>query len=53
MTENLIAVQEAAGFSRDEVGGLVRNASISSWLTEAEKAQFLLTVDEYCSTVPG
>ena len=53
MTENLAAVQEAAGFSREEVAELVRNAFISAWLTEAEKEQFLAAVDKYCATVPG
>ena len=47
MTENLIAVQQAADLSLDQVAQLVRNAFDVTWLPAAERSAYLEQVDEY------
>jgi adenosine deaminase len=47
MTENLIATQQAAGLSRDQVIQLVRNAFEGSWLSEEDKARHLQTLQAW------
>ena len=47
MTENLLAVQQAARLDRDQVIRLVRNAFAVSWLPEAEQQSYLERVDAH------
>ena len=52
VADNLRAVQEAAGLTRDEVVRLVRNAFETSWLDEPERGAYLARVDEYLAAQP-
>ena len=45
--ENLVAVQQAAGLSRDEVVRLVRNGFEAAWLPDADKKEYLAVVDAF------
>ena len=45
--ENLVAIQEAAGLSQDEVVSLVRNGFEAAWLPDADKKEYLAAVDGY------
>jgi adenine deaminase len=47
MNENLIAVQEAVGLSREEVVQLVRNAFTIAWLPDEDRAGYLAALDAY------
>ena len=49
MYENLVAVQEAVGLTRDEVATLCRNAFTIAWLPDDEKGPYLAGVDRYAS----
>jgi adenosine deaminase len=46
MNENLQALADEAGFSRDELRTLTRNAFEVSWLPEERKAHYLARVDQ-------
>jgi adenosine deaminase len=46
MNENLQALVDEAGFSRDELRTLTRNAFEVSWLPEERKAHYLARVDQ-------
>jgi adenine deaminase len=50
VNENLIALQEAANLTRDEMVRLAKNAFTISWLPEDEKARYLGMVDAYART---
>ena len=52
MTENLLAVQEAAGLTRENVVQLARNAFTVSWLDAGERDGYLDAVETYAA-VPG
>ena len=47
MTENLMAVSDAAALNRGQVVTLCRNAFEAAWLSEAEKKQYLDRLDAY------
>ena len=49
MNENLLAVQEAVGLTRDEVVQLIRNAFAIAWLGDEERAGYLAAVDSYAA----
>lgn len=49
MNENLLAVQEAVGLTRDEVVQLIRNAFAIAWLGDEERAGYLAAVDAYAA----
>jgi adenosine deaminase len=49
ITENFIAVQEAANLTRDEVVQLSRNAFTISWLSDEDRAQYLSELEAYAS----
>jgi adenosine deaminase len=49
MNENLLAVQEAVGLTRDEVVQLIRNAFAIAWLGDEERAAYLAAVDAYAA----
>jgi len=46
MNENLQALVSEAGFDRDEIRSLTRNAFEVSWLPEERKAAYLARVDQ-------
>ena len=47
MNENLVALAERAGFSRDELVQLTRNAFEISWADKQSKANYLEKLDTY------
>ena len=47
MNENLVALAERAGFSRDELVQLTRNAFEISWADKQSKANYLKKLDTY------
>jgi adenosine deaminase len=47
LNENLIALQQEGGFSEDELTTLVANSFKASWLSTAEKAQYLAELNDY------
>ena len=47
LTENLMAVSEAAGLGRDDVAQLCRNAFDVAWLPEADRRAFVARVDAF------
>ena len=47
MNENLLAVQEAVGLTRDECLRLARNAFTVSWLADGDKEGYLAVLDAY------
>jgi adenosine deaminase len=47
VAENLLAVQEAFGLSRDEVAGLSRNAFEASFLDESTRSRLLAELEAY------
>lgn len=47
LNENLIALQQEGEFSEDELSTLVANSFKASWLTTAEKEQYLVKLDSY------
>jgi adenine deaminase len=49
MNENLIAVQGAVQFTRDEMLQLARNAFTVSWLAENDKDRYLDALNEYAA----
>ena len=49
MNENLIAVQEAVGLTRDEVVQLARNAFTISWLAREDKDRYLTALEAYAT----
>jgi adenosine deaminase len=49
MNENLIAVQEAAHLSRDEVVQLGRNAFTVSWLPQEVRDGYVDALEEYAA----
>ena len=49
VTENLIAVQEAVGLSREEVAQLERNAFAVAWLSADEPGGYIQTLDRYAA----
>ena len=49
MNENLVAVQEAASLSRDEVVQLARNAFTIAWLPAEDKAAYLDALEAYAT----
>jgi len=53
MNENLLAVQEAARLSRDDLVRLARNAFTISWLDEGDRSRYVDLVDEYAATTPA
>jgi len=50
MNENLVAVQEAVGLTRDQLVQLARNAFTIAWLDDAGKARYLATLETYSSS---
>ena len=52
MTENLLAVQDAARLTRQDVVQLARNAFTVSWLEPDERDGYLDTLETYADT-PG
>lgn len=50
VNENLVALQEAASLTRDEMVQLAKNGFIISWLPDDEKARYLGAVDAYAAT---
>lgn len=50
MNENMIAVQEAANLSRDEIVRLAKNSFTISWLGQDEKERYLDTVETYAAS---
>lgn len=50
VNENLVAVQDAANLTRDEMVQLAKNGFTISWLPEDEKARYLGVIDEYART---
>ena len=50
VNENLIALQEAANLTRDEMVQLAKNGFMISWLPDDEKARYLNAVDAYAAT---
>jgi adenosine deaminase len=49
VNENAIAVQAAAGLTRDEVVALARNSFAVSWLEPVERQRYLDALDTYAS----
>ena len=49
MNENLLAVQEAAGLTRDELVQLARNAFTVGWLAQDEKDGYLAALERYAA----
>jgi len=47
MSENVAAVQDAVGLTRDEVAQLARNAFTIAWLEHDERARYLDALDAY------
>ena len=47
MTENLMAVSDAAALNRNQVATLCRNAFEAAWLPEADKKKYLGRLDAY------
>jgi adenosine deaminase len=50
VNENLVALQEAANLTRDEMVQLAKNGFTISWLADDEKARYLSAVDSYAAT---
>jgi adenosine deaminase len=50
VNENLVALQEAANLTRDEMVQLAKNGFTISWLADDEKARYLSAVDAYAVT---
>jgi adenosine deaminase len=50
VNENLVALQEAAKLTRDEMVQLAKNGFTISWLSDDEKARYLSAVDAYAAT---
>jgi adenosine deaminase len=50
VNENLVALQEAAKLTRDEMVQLAKNGFTISWLPDDEKARYLSAVDAYAAT---
>jgi adenosine deaminase len=50
LNDNLVAVREALGLSRDQVGRLVRNGFEVAWLEPAARRRFLHQLDDYLAT---
>jgi len=50
VNENLVALQEAADLTRDEMVQLAKNGFMISWLPDDEKARYLNAVDAYAAT---
>ncbi len=49
MNENLVAVQEAVGLTRDEIVQLARNAFTISWLSQEDKDRYLTALEAYAT----
>jgi adenosine deaminase len=47
MTENLLALHEAVGLTRDDAVQLIRNAFAIAWLDEDERAEYIGVLDAY------
>jgi adenosine deaminase len=47
MNENLTAVQEAVGLTRDEIAQLARNAFTIAWLDEPDRGRYLDALETY------
>lgn len=50
VNENLVALQEAANLTRDEMVQLAKNGFTISWLPDDEKERYLGAVDAYAAT---
>jgi len=50
VNENLVALQEAANLTRDEMVQLAKNGFTISWLPDDEKARYMSAVDAYAAT---
>ena len=50
VNENLVALQEAANLTRDEMVQLAKNGFTISWLPDDEKERYLSAVDAYAAT---
>jgi len=50
INENLLALQQAANLTRDEIVRVVRNAFVISWLAADERDQYLAVVDAYVAS---
>jgi adenine deaminase len=50
VNENLVALQEAANLTQDEMVQLAKNGFTISWLPDDEKARYLSAVDAYAAT---
>jgi adenosine deaminase len=50
VNENLVALQEAANLTRDEMVQLAKNGFAISWLPDDEKERYLGAVDAYAAT---
>ena len=53
MNENLVATQEAAGLTRDQIVRLADNAFEASWLPAEEKRAFRSRLEGYAASQPG
>ena len=53
VNENLVATQEAADLSRDQMVRLAANAFEASWLPAEEKREFRSRLDRYAPPPPG
>jgi adenosine deaminase len=51
MNENLIALQDEGGLTREEIVQLVRNSFTVAWLSGEERARYLDMVEKYVSGV--
>jgi len=52
VNENLQALHEEGGLTRDEIVQLVRNAFVVAWLDETRRATYLETVRSYVAQIP-
>lgn len=51
LNENLEALQDEGGLTREEIVQLVRNAFVVSWLDESRRASYLGRIDRYINDI--
>ena len=49
MNENLLALHDAVGLTRDEAVQLARNAFTIAWIDDDERARYLATLEAYAA----
>ncbi len=47
LNENLFELVETGGFTKSQITQLARNSFLATWLSDAEKAEFITKVDAY------